>query len=123
MRILREKELIKRSRSSKPALSKTNTLRTGHKHSRWTRAFHKAYPGISFSLSNFGLKFKIPKRILDEVYNKGLKAWKTGGSRVGANPQQWATARVYKFLLISKKKVPTSWYKGKWDPNDYLRHS
>jgi len=36
--------------------------------------------------------------ILEEVYDRGLKAWATGGHRPGANAQQWAVARVYSFL-------------------------
>lgn len=114
MRLVREKELLKRRVTAHPTLAKTNTL-AKPKKSKWTQTFHKVYPGLSYT--NIGL----PKNIINQVYNKGLKAWKTGGSRVGATPQQWALARVYKFILITKKKVPRSWYEGKNDPNAYLR--
>jgi hypothetical protein len=45
-----------------------------------------------------------------------------GGSRVGATAAQWAVARVYKFVLVSKKKVPREWYASKFDPDNNLRH-
>lgn len=41
----------------------------------------------------------VAKDIIEEVYDKGLKAWATSGHRVGANAQQWAVARVYAFLF------------------------
>jgi hypothetical protein len=40
----------------------------------------------------------VSKEIIEEVYDKGLKAWTTG-HRPGATPQQWAIARVYAFLF------------------------
>jgi hypothetical protein len=43
----------------------------------------------------------IPKRIIDEVYNKGLAAWAVG-HRPGATQDQWARARVYSFLSKGK---------------------
>jgi hypothetical protein len=45
---------------------------------------------------------KAPKKILEEVYDRGLKAWSTSGHRVGASAQQWAKARVYSFLTGGK---------------------
>jgi hypothetical protein len=44
----------------------------------------------------------IPKRIIEQVYNKGLKAHATSGHRVGATASQWAIARVYSFLTGGK---------------------
>lgn len=43
----------------------------------------------------------VPKRILDQVYNRGLKAWTTG-HRPNATPAQWARARIYSFLSGGK---------------------
>ena len=45
---------------------------------------------------------KAPRRILEQVYDRGLKAWATSGHRVGATAQQWAKARVYSFLTGGK---------------------
>jgi hypothetical protein len=44
----------------------------------------------------------VSKRILEQVYDRGLKAWATSGHRVGATAQQWAKARVYSFLSGGK---------------------
>ena len=41
----------------------------------------------------------VSKEIIEEVYDKGLKAWATSGHRPGVGPQQWAIARVYAFLF------------------------
>lgn len=43
-----------------------------------------------------------PRRILEAVYDRGLKAWATSGHRAGATAQQWAKARVYSFLTGGK---------------------
>ena len=36
--------------------------------------------------------------IIEQVYDRGMKAWSTSGHRPGAGPEQWAIARVYSFL-------------------------
>jgi hypothetical protein len=113
---MREKELLKRRTERHPKLSKSNKGTGKRPQSRWTQLFHQTYPG------------KNPKNVpgirssdIDTVYARGLKAWKTGGSRVGATAQQWGLARVYKFILVSKKKAPRSWYATKFDPDQGLR--
>jgi hypothetical protein len=120
MRLVREKELLKRRTTpySKLRLAKSNTF-AKPKKSKWTLAFHKEYPGIPFDKELISRKTGIKKSILNEVYNRGLKAWKTGGSRVGANPQQWGTARLYKFVLVTNKGYTST----KYDPNNNLRLS
>jgi len=114
MRLVREKELLKRRRTpyAKLGLAKSNTL-AKPKKSKWTQLFHNTYPGLKFNKTAIARKTGISRSILNTVY----KAWKTGGSRVGANPQQWATARVYKFVLVTKKKAPNT----KFDPDQNLR--
>jgi len=121
-RLAREKELLKRRRVSysKLSLGKTNAGGT-KKKSKWTLLFHKTYPGLKFDKNAISQKTGIGRSTLDTVYDRGLKAWKTGGSRVGATPQQWAIGRVYRYILITKKKAPVSWYAGKYDPDDFLR--
>jgi hypothetical protein len=120
MRLVREKELLKRRTTpySKLRLAKSDTF-ARPKKSKWTLAFHREYPGLPFDKEMISRKTGIKKSILNEVYNRGLKAWKTGGSRVGANPQQWGVARVYKFVLVTNKKYPNTTY----DPNNNLRAS
>ena len=120
MRLVREKELLKRRTSLHPTLATSDTFATPHK-SKWTLQFHKVYPGVKFNKTVISKLTGIPKANMDTVYNRGLKAWKMGGSRVGATPQQWTVARLYKFILITKRKVPKSWYATKFDPDNNLR--
>jgi len=122
MKATRKKELLKRRRVpySKLVLGKSDVGTTKRK-SHWTLQFHRMYPGLKFNKELISKKTGISKSTLNTVYDRGLKAWKTGGSRPGATAPQWAIARVYKFVLVSKKKAPLSWYKGKYDPDDYLR--
>lgn len=44
----------------------------------------------------------VSKEIIEEVYDKGLAAFATSGSRPGQTPQSWSRARVYSFLFDSK---------------------
>lgn len=119
MRKVREKELLKRRTLpySKLGLAKSNTF-ARPKKSKWTIAFHKKYPGLPFDKGLIARRTGIKQSILNTVYNRGLKAWKTGGSRVGATPQQWGIARMYKFILVSKGHPST-----KFDPNQNLRRT
>jgi hypothetical protein len=118
MRRAREKELLRRRKLpySKLGLSKSNKY-AKPKKSRWTQLFHKTYPGLKFNKTAISRRTGISRSTLNTVYNRGLKAWKTGGSRVGATPQQWAVARVYKFILVSKRKAQNT----KFDPDQDLR--
>jgi len=44
--------------------------------------------------------FNIPIKYLDEVYYRGLGAAKSAGMRAGVtSANQWASARLYKFIL------------------------
>jgi hypothetical protein len=118
MRKVREKELLKRRVTPYKNLRMSKSdMFAKPKKSKWTLLFHKTYPGLAFNKNAISKRTKIKRSVLDTVYDRGLKAWKTGGSRVGANPQQWAVARVYKFVLVSKKKAQTT----KFDPDQNLR--
>ena len=122
MRLTREKELLRRRRLpySKLGLSKSNKGGT-KKKSRWTQQFHKVYPGLKFNKVAIARRTGIPIKNLNTVYDRGLKAWKTGGSRPGATAAQWAIARVYKYVLVTQKKAPKAWYITRFDPNSNLR--
>lgn len=55
-----------------------------------------------------GLKKKsaqsgIPYRILKQVYDRGMAAWK-GGHRPGVNSHAWAFARVNSFIVGGKTR-------------------
>ena len=43
----------------------------------------------------------IPKSIIEQVYKKGLAAWRVG-HRPGASQEAWARARLYSFLTGGK---------------------
>jgi hypothetical protein len=122
MKATRKKELLRRRRVpySKLMLGQSNKAATTRK-SRWTMQFHRTYPGLKFNKELISKKTGIPKSTLNTVYNRGLKAWKTGGSRPGVTAQQWSIARVYRFVLVSKKKAPKAWYATRPDPNQNLR--
>ena len=105
---------------SKLGLSKSNKFATKRK-SKWTQQFHKIYPGLKFNKEAISRKTGISRSTLNTVYNRGLKAWKTGGSRPGATAAQWAVARVYRYTLITKGKAPRAWYATRFDPDADLR--
>lgn len=122
VKLNREKELLKRRRVpySKLSLGKSNAGGTKRK-SKWTMLFHKTYPDLKFNKAAISRKTGISRSTLNTVYNRGLKAWKTGGSRPGATAPQWAIARTYKYVLITKGKAPKAWYATRFDPDDNLR--
>lgn len=120
MQFIREKELLRRRRVKNPTLQKSDALAKTRK-SRWTMLFHRVYPGLKFNKEHISRVTGIPKKTLNTVYDRGLKAWKTGGSRPGATAQQWAIARVYKYILVTKKKAPLKWYASRSDPDSNLR--
>ena len=121
LKFTREKELLKRKKSKSFALGKSNTFAKPRK-SRWTLQFHKVYPGLKFNKSLISKRTGIPVKALDTVYDRGRRAWQTGGSRPGMTANQWGVARVYKFVLVSKKKAPRAWYATRFDPDQDLRN-
>ena len=117
----RETELLRRRRNLHPKLSKSNQVLKKRPKSKWTQRFHQVYPGLKFNKAAISRRTGISVRNLNTVYDRGLKAWKTGGSRPGASAQQWAIARVYKFVLVTKRKAPVAWYATRFDPDNDLR--
>ncbi len=120
MKLQREKELLRRKRTGKFSLGKSN-LAARPRTSKWTTLFHKVYPGLKFNKTLISKKTKISKKNLDTVYDRGRRAWQTGGSRPGMTADQWGVARVYKYVLVTKGKAPKAWYIHKFDPNNNLR--
>jgi len=122
LKLAREKELLKRRKTpySKLKLGASNKGGTRQK-SKWTKLFHEVYPNLKFNKAAISRRTGISVSTLNTVYNRGLKAWKTGGSRPGATAPQWAIARVYKYVLVTKKKAPKAWYAMRFDPDQNLR--
>lgn len=119
----REIELLRRRRNLHPKLSKSDQVLKKRPKSKWTQRFHQVYPGLKFNKAAISRRTGIPVRKLNIVYDRGLKAWKTGGSRPGASAQQWAIARLYKFVLVTKRKAPVAWYATRFDPDNDLRRT
>jgi hypothetical protein len=120
----RLKELEQRRTSKKPTSQlfpkKTDKEAIEKKQVRqspFTTQFKKIYGDVPFDLPAFSKKFNIPLANLKEVYEKGIGAWKSSGSRPGVPAEAWAIARVYKFILIQQGKLP----EPKRDPDAYLR--
>lgn len=120
MKRTREQEFLKRKKSKSFSLSKSDAF-AKPRRSRWTRLFHQVYPDLKFKKNLISKKTGIPKKTLNTVYDRGRRAWQTGGSRPGMTANQWGVARVYKFVLVTKRKAPKPWYIHKWDPNANLR--
>ena len=114
----RERVLLKRKRTG--SFLFREKVKSKRK-SKWTLQFHKVFPGVPFDKIVISKITGIPRSTLNTVYNRGRRAWQTSGSRPGTTANQWGTARVYKFVLVTLRKVPKSWYATKWDPDNNLR--
>lgn len=68
--------------------------------SSYTLKFRKKFPEAK-TLKEISSATKIPIKILDTVYKRGLAAWSTG-HRVGANQHAWALARVHSYCMKGK---------------------
>ena len=117
----REIELLRRRSNPRPKLGRSDRVLKNRPKSKWTLRFHEVYPGLKFNKEAIARRTGISRSTLNTVYNRGLKAWKTGGSRPGATAPQWAVARLYKYVLVTKGKAPRAWYATKFDPDQNLR--
>ena len=70
------------------------------KKSSYTKRWNKLFPQ-SKSISERAKATGIPKNLLQESYNRGLAAWRTG-HRPAATQQQWGYARVSSLALCGK---------------------
>ena len=68
--------------------------------SSYTEKFHKKYPDAK-SLSEIAKATGISKSILQEVYDRGMAAWRTG-HRPGASQHAWGMARLHSFVMKGK---------------------
>jgi Family of unknown function (DUF5824) len=68
--------------------------------SSYTQAWNRRFPGVR-SLAARSAATGVPLRFIQESYNRGMAAWRTG-HRPGATQQQWGYARVSSFLLCGK---------------------
>lgn len=70
------------------------------RRSSYTSKFHSKYPDAK-TLPEIAKATGIPKIILQEVYDRGMAAWRTG-HRPGASQQAWGMARVHSFVMKGK---------------------
>ena len=68
--------------------------------SSYTQSWNKLFPEAK-SIEERSKATGIPKDLLQQSYNRGLAAWRTG-HRVGATQQQWGYARVSSLALCGK---------------------
>lgn len=70
------------------------------KSSGYTSSWKRIFPAAT-SLKAKASATGVPLKYIQESYNRGLAAWRTG-HRPGATQQQWGYARVHSFLLCGK---------------------
>lgn len=70
------------------------------RRSSYTSKFHAKYPDAK-TLPEIAKATGISKKTLQEVYNRGMAAWRTG-HRPGASQHAWGMARVHSFVLHGK---------------------
>jgi hypothetical protein len=68
--------------------------------SGYTQEWQRRFPDAR-SLEAKAAATGVPLRFLQESYNRGMAAWRTG-HRPGATQQQWGYARVHSLLLCGK---------------------
>lgn len=69
------------------------------------KAKHGVSPSEGLSLEEISKLSGMPRAALQEVYNKGVGAYKTNPSSVRPSvnsPEQWAMGRVYSFAMKRK---------------------
>ena len=75
------------------------------KTSQYTAAWNRMFPDAK-SLKDKSRASGVPLAQIQESYNRGMAAWRTG-HRPGATQQQWGYARVHSFLLRGKTYYST----------------
>ena len=68
--------------------------------SSYTAEWDKMFPGVK-SLKDRATLTGVPLDLIEQSYNRGMAAWRTG-HRPGATQQQWGYARVHSLLLCGK---------------------
>lgn len=70
---------------------------------QWYQRRNTRLPGgaVAKSLQDKAAVTGVPLKEIQESYDRGLAAWRTG-HRPGATQQQWGYARVHSFLLCGK---------------------
>ena len=75
------------------------------KRSSYTAQWNRMFPNVK-SLTDRAKVTGVPKDLIQQSYDRGMAAWRTG-HRPGATQQQWGYARVSSMLLMGKTAVTT----------------
>lgn len=73
--------------------------------SSYSTEWSKLFPGVK-SLKDRAELTGVPLDLIEQSYNRGMAAWRTG-HRPGATQQQWGYARVSSMLLLGKTAMTT----------------
>ena len=73
--------------------------------SSYSQEWEKLFPGVK-SLKDRAELTGVPLDLIEQSYNRGMAAWRTG-HRPGATQQQWGYARVSSMLLLGKTAMTT----------------
>jgi hypothetical protein len=68
------------------------------KKSKWTEKAHKYFKGDT-SIENISKTIGVPVKALEDIIQKGEKAYFESGSRPNIKPRQWGIARLYSLLF------------------------
>ena len=101
MKNLIEAEIKKKEEKKKPKMAKGGVVTYRDKYNK-----KYGYPkNSSHSLSDIAKKTGVSKKGIQEIYNKGIGAYKTNPGSVRPNvksKEQWAYARVYSAVMGGK---------------------
>lgn len=73
--------------------------------SSYSQNWDRLFPDVK-SLKDRAKLTGVPLDLIEQSYNRGMAAWRTG-HRPGATQQQWGYARVSSMLLLGKTAVTT----------------
>jgi hypothetical protein len=73
--------------------------------SSYSKEWSKLFPDVK-SLKDKAELTGVPLDLIEQSYNRGMAAWRTG-HRPGATQQQWGYARVSSMLLLGKTALTT----------------
>lgn len=99
--IKKSKQLVKQGKKKEAfKLAKKRPTTKSKRKGSGTIAFKKKYGDVKPLTQAFANKTGVPKKAQKEVFERGEGAWVSAGSRPSVgNPQQWAYARLYKFVM------------------------
>ena len=93
------------------------------RRSKYTIKFEKLYGDIpDRKIPTLAKYFGIKKSLIQDVFNRGVGAFRTAGARKGiTSEEQWAKARVYKYILnVLKAREGEEYLQGRGHDTDLV---